>query len=97
MGDDFVVQVSRMQQWDPCGTGTGLSPCWEVTVQPAGGCRVGARAVSPCRSTEQPVTHLARSVWDPSVALTSFAVMDDQLGGDSALEEVPVSKKHRFN
>lgn len=68
--------------------------CWEGTVQPGwGGCgvRAGLGPVPAARAGEagsqhsQAVTHLTRFVWDSSVAVGCFAVMDNQLGGNSAL------------
>lgn len=43
-----------------------------------------ARAWQPGRHTEQAVTQLTRFVWDSIVAVGSLAVMDNQLGGNSA-------------
>lgn len=69
-------------------------PCWEVTIQPGwGGCRAraglgpvpAARAGEAGSQHRQAVTQLTRFVWDSSVAVGSFAVMDNQLGGNSAL------------
>lgn len=65
--------------WD-CHPGLG---------EPQGGALALALCLQPMQEMladvrEQAVTHFARFVWDWIVAVGSFAVMDHQLGGNSA-------------
>lgn len=54
------------------GPGEALAPCLQLVQESLADIR------------EQAVTHLTRFVWDSIVAVGSFAVMDNQLGGNSA-------------
>lgn len=79
--------------WIPVGLALELSPSAGAAL-PGGlqGCqgqgrlwpRAPARAGSLAGSREPPVTQLTRFVWDSIVPVGSFAVMDNQLGGNSA-------------
>lgn len=54
------------------GPGEGLAPCLQLVQESLADIR------------EQAVTHLTSFVWDSIVAVGSFAMMDNQLGGNSA-------------